>query len=86
MLVGVNNFAPYGKLKYEVGYLFGLTEATPAARCAGASNTRSRFKLTHSLGVEGLRTAIFPAARRRSEPPFATDQRASAKHLADRNS
>jgi high-affinity iron transporter len=27
--VGVNNFAPYGKLKYEVGYLFGLTDATP---------------------------------------------------------
>ncbi len=27
--VGVNNFAPYGKLKYEVGYLFGLTQATP---------------------------------------------------------
>jgi high-affinity iron transporter len=29
VLVGVNNFAPYGKLKYEVGYLFGLTDATP---------------------------------------------------------
>jgi high-affinity iron transporter len=29
VLVGLNNFAPYGKLKYEVGYLFGLTEATP---------------------------------------------------------
>ncbi len=29
VLVGENNFAPYGKLKYEVGYLFGLTEATP---------------------------------------------------------
>jgi high-affinity iron transporter len=29
VLVGGNNFAPYGKLKYEVGYLFGLTEATP---------------------------------------------------------
>jgi high-affinity iron transporter len=28
-IVGVNNFAPYGKLKYEVGYLFGLTDATP---------------------------------------------------------
>jgi hypothetical protein len=29
VLVGLNNFAPYGKLKYEVGYLFGVTEATP---------------------------------------------------------
>src|SRR5262245_45262669 len=29
VVVGVNNFAPYGKLKYEVGYLFGLTQATP---------------------------------------------------------
>ena len=29
VLVGLNNFAPYGKLKYEVGYLFGLTDATP---------------------------------------------------------
>lgn len=27
-LVGASNFAPYGKLKYEVGYLFGLTQAT----------------------------------------------------------
>jgi high-affinity iron transporter len=29
VLVGSNTFAPYGKLKYEVGYLFGLTQATP---------------------------------------------------------
>jgi hypothetical protein len=29
VLVGLQNFAPYGKLKYEVGYLFGLTQATP---------------------------------------------------------
>lgn len=28
VLVGLQNFAPYGKLKYEVGYLFGLTSAT----------------------------------------------------------
>jgi high-affinity iron transporter len=28
VLVGLNSFAPYGKLKYEVGYLFGLTRAT----------------------------------------------------------
>jgi hypothetical protein len=28
--VGLQNFAPYGKLKYEVGYLFGLTQATPS--------------------------------------------------------
>jgi high-affinity iron transporter len=28
VLVGLANFAPYGKLKYEVGYLFGLTSAT----------------------------------------------------------
>src|SRR5690242_13261596 len=26
VLVGLNNFAPYGKLKYEVGYVFGLTQ------------------------------------------------------------
>jgi high-affinity iron transporter len=29
VLVGLTSFAPYGKLKYEIGYLFGLTEATP---------------------------------------------------------
>jgi high-affinity iron transporter len=28
VLVGLNSFAPYGKVKYEVGYLFGLTHAT----------------------------------------------------------
>jgi high-affinity iron transporter len=28
VLVGLANFAPYGKLKYEAGYLFGLTRAT----------------------------------------------------------
>lgn len=28
MLAGAANFAPYGKLKYEVGYLFGLTPAS----------------------------------------------------------
>jgi len=28
VLVGLYNFAPYGKLKYEAGYLFGLTSAT----------------------------------------------------------
>jgi hypothetical protein len=28
VLVGAANFAPYGKLKYEVGYLFGLTPAS----------------------------------------------------------
>jgi high-affinity iron transporter len=28
VLVGLYNFAPYGKLKYELGYLFGLTPAT----------------------------------------------------------
>ena len=27
--VGGWNFAPYGALKYEAGYLFGLTSATP---------------------------------------------------------
>jgi hypothetical protein len=27
--VGAVNFAPYGKVKYEVGYLFGLTPASP---------------------------------------------------------
>jgi len=29
VIVGLQNFAPYGKLKYEVGYQFGLTDATP---------------------------------------------------------
>jgi high-affinity iron transporter len=28
VLIGQQNFAPYGKLKYEVGYLFGLTSNT----------------------------------------------------------
>jgi hypothetical protein len=28
-IVGDWSFAPYGKLKYEVGYLFGYTKATP---------------------------------------------------------
>jgi high-affinity iron transporter len=28
VLVGLQNFAPYGNLKYEVGYLFGLTSNT----------------------------------------------------------
>jgi FTR1 family protein len=27
--VGAINFAPYGKLRYEVGYMFGMTEASP---------------------------------------------------------
>jgi high-affinity iron transporter len=27
--VGTVNFSPYGKVKYEVGYMFGLTPATP---------------------------------------------------------
>jgi high-affinity iron transporter len=29
VLVGLYNFAPYGKLKYEAGYQFGLTQPTP---------------------------------------------------------
>jgi high-affinity iron transporter len=29
VLVGASNFAPYGNLKYEAGYLFGVTDATP---------------------------------------------------------
>ena len=28
VLAGAANFAPYGKLKYEIGYLFGLTPAS----------------------------------------------------------
>ncbi len=28
MFAGLYNLAPYGKIKYEVGYLFGLTQAT----------------------------------------------------------
>ena len=27
VLVGLTNFPPYGQLKYEAGYLFGLTQA-----------------------------------------------------------
>lgn len=27
--VGAVNFAPYGKVEYEVGYMFGLTQASP---------------------------------------------------------
>jgi len=27
--VGAVNFAPYGKVRYEVGYMFGLTPASP---------------------------------------------------------
>jgi hypothetical protein len=45
VLVGLSNFAPYGKLKYEAGYLFGLTQGTPPARYAGASNTRFHFSM-----------------------------------------
>ena len=29
MFAGGYNFAPYGKIKYELGYLFGVTPATP---------------------------------------------------------
>ncbi len=29
VLTGEQSFTPYGKLKYQVGYLFGLTSATP---------------------------------------------------------
>jgi hypothetical protein len=29
VLAGGYSFAPYGKLGYEVGYLFGLTSASP---------------------------------------------------------
>jgi hypothetical protein len=29
VVVGLQSFAPYGKLRYEVGYVFGLTQATP---------------------------------------------------------
>ncbi len=32
MLDGAANFAPYGKLKYQVGYLFGLTSGRSAVR------------------------------------------------------
>ncbi len=27
--LGAISFSPYGKLKYEVGYMFGMTPATP---------------------------------------------------------
>lgn len=29
VLTGEQSFSPFGKLKYEVGYLFGMTTATP---------------------------------------------------------
>jgi|SRR5215472_7960730 hypothetical protein len=41
VLVGAVNFAPYGKLKYEVGYQFGLTQATP--------HSAVRWKLEYEL-------------------------------------
>jgi hypothetical protein len=29
MFAGTYSLAPYGKIKYELGYLFGITPATP---------------------------------------------------------
>jgi hypothetical protein len=28
VLIGLQNLAPYGKLKYQIGYQFALTQAT----------------------------------------------------------
>lgn len=41
MFAGAQNFAPYGKLKYELGYLFGLTSAT--------ENGAVRWKLEYEI-------------------------------------
>jgi hypothetical protein len=41
MFAGLQNFAPYGKLKYELGYLFGLTPAT--------ENGAIRWKLEYEI-------------------------------------
>ena len=41
-LVGAWNLAPYGKLKYEVGYQFGYTQATPRGAV--------RWKLEYEIG------------------------------------
>jgi len=41
VLVGLQNFAPYGKLKYEAGYQFGLTSATPR----GAARWRLEYEI-----------------------------------------
>jgi high-affinity iron transporter len=41
VLTGARSFAPYGNLKYEVGYLFGLTTATPTGAV--------RWKLEYEL-------------------------------------
>jgi hypothetical protein len=41
VLIGLQSFAPYGKLKYEAGYLFGLTTATARGTL--------RWKLEHEI-------------------------------------
>jgi hypothetical protein len=41
VLTGAQSLAPYGKLKYEVGYLFGLTTATPS----GAVRWRLEYEI-----------------------------------------
>jgi len=41
VLTGSHNFAPYGRLKYEVGYLFGLTAASPT----GAVRWRLEYEI-----------------------------------------
>lgn len=41
MFAGARNFAPYGKIKYELGYLFGLTSAT--------ENGAVRWKLEYEI-------------------------------------
>jgi len=42
VLTESQSFAPYGKLKYEVGYLFGLTTATPR----GAVRWRLEYEIS----------------------------------------
>jgi high-affinity iron transporter len=41
VLVGLKNFAPYGQVKYEVGYLFGLSSATES----GAVRWRLEYEI-----------------------------------------
>jgi hypothetical protein len=73
VLVGLYNFAPYGKLKYELAYLFGLS----AARYAGVSNTKCRFEMARGSTADrviaaGRFTAAWLSAKpARNEPILA---------------
>ena len=41
MFAGLYSFAPYGKVKYELGYLFGMTRATES----GATRWRFEYEI-----------------------------------------